>query len=138
VLASLAVSSATAGLASAAGPPGVVATALVVVVLGLSATGGPAGLGSFLPGFFRPFRHALPPGAALEAVRGAQYFTGHGVAAPAWVVAGWAAGGFALLGGASTLHRSRHEVTRTPPGSGPPVPGMGDGGRAPASRTDAR
>lgn len=133
VLASLAVSLTTAGLAGVAGPPGVVAAALVVVVLGLPATGGPAGLGSFLPAFFRPFHHALPPGAALEAVRDAQYFTGHGVAAPLWVLAGWAAGGFALLGGASTLHRSTPEATGTPPGSGPRATGMGDGGRAPAS-----
>lgn len=104
-LLSLAVSSTTAGLASVAGPPGVAAASLVVVVLGLPASGGPVGLGLFLPSLFRVLRHALPPGAALEAVRGIQYFTGNGVVEPAWVLVAWGAGGLALLGAGRVVHR---------------------------------
>ncbi|MHB1526356.1 MAG: hypothetical protein ACYCZN_08770 [Candidatus Dormibacteria bacterium] len=128
VLASLAVSLVTAGLAGAIGPAGVATTALVVVVLGLPATGGPAGLGSFLPAFFRPFHHSLPPGAALEAIRGAQYFTGHGVAGPAWVLVAWAAGGLAMLGAVGMLRRRRPEATDTATSPAPGVHAMGDAG----------
>ena len=131
VLASLAVSSATAGLARALGPPGAVLGALVVVVVGMPATGGPAGLGGFLPAFFRPLRHALPPGAALEALRGAEYFSGHSVAGAEWVLAAWAAGGLALLAAASTVRR-RLAVSAAGKGSQRPV-GMVRGGAGPAS-----
>ncbi|MCU4185151.1 hypothetical protein K6U06_12325 [Acidiferrimicrobium sp. IK] len=120
MLASLAVSSATAGLARALGPPGAALGALVVVVVGMPATGGPAGLGGFLPALFRPLRHALPPGAALEALHGAQYFSGHSVAGAAWVLAAWTAGGLALLAGASAVHH-RLAVSAAGKGSERPV-----------------
>jgi hypothetical protein len=128
ILASLAVSSVTAGLAAIIGPAGAATSALVVVVLGLPATGGPVGLGSFLPAFFGPFHHSLPPGAALEAIRGTQYFSGHDVTGSVLVLVAWAACGLALLGTTSSRLRRRIDVSATVSDSASAVPVMGDGG----------
>ena len=52
------------------------------------------------PGFFAALSQLLPPGAALTALRNAEYFDWAATLAPLLVLGGWAAGGVAcgLLG----------------------------------------
>ncbi len=101
---SLAVSAPTAALGRI-WPPLVSVAVLVFVVLGIPASGGPANLGSFGPAFLRVLHPALPLGAAVDAVRGAVYFSGYGTAAAAWVLAAWATAGMIGLIFAVSLRR---------------------------------
>lgn len=94
MLASLAVCATVAGAARLAGPVALVTAVLIVVVVGMSASGGPIDY-HFLPGFWRAVSGYLPPGAAVAAIRNAAYFDG-GVAQPALVLAGWSLLGAAL------------------------------------------
>jgi nucleotide-binding universal stress UspA family protein len=77
-------------------PPLTAAAVLVLLVLGLPASGGPANLGPFGPGFLRPLDPALPLGVAASAVRNVVYFGGHDTTAGLWALAAWAIAG---LGG---------------------------------------
>ena len=78
------------------GPAGVAIGALVVVFLGLVSSGGPLGT-AFLPDAYRAIAPWLPVGPAAEALRGALFFGGAGLAAPLLVVACWAILGVAVL-----------------------------------------
>ena len=78
------------------GPAGVALGALVVVLLGLVSSGGPLG-SAFLPDAYRAIAPWLPVAPASDALRGALYFGGAGIAAPLLVVAGWAIAGVAVL-----------------------------------------
>jgi nucleotide-binding universal stress UspA family protein len=86
-------------------PPLVSLALLVFLVFGIPASGGPANLAPFGPAFLRPLHPALPLGAAADAVRGAVYFNGFGVAGPVWVLAVWAATGVTALALVVALRR---------------------------------
>src|SRR5580700_9457131 len=73
---SLAVAAPTAVLARI-WPPLVALAVLVFIVLGLPASGGPANLASFTPGFLRVLSPALPLGIAASTIRDVVYFGGH-------------------------------------------------------------
>jgi hypothetical protein len=95
-LLSFAVGIVVAGLAGLLGPAGVALGALVVVFLGLVSSGGPLGT-AFLPDAYRAIAPWLPVAPAADALRGALFFGGSGLAAPLLVVAGWAILGVSLL-----------------------------------------
>jgi nucleotide-binding universal stress UspA family protein len=101
---SLAVSAPTAVLGRIR-PPLTAIAVLVFLVLGLPASGGPANLASFGPGWLRVFGPALPLGAAASAVRNVTYFGGYDTAGHLWVLAAWAAAGLAGLVLAVALRR---------------------------------
>ncbi len=105
----LAVAAPTAALARI-WPPLVAAAVLAFVVFGIPASGGPSGLGAFIPGFLRALHPGLPLGAAANAVRGAVYFDGYGSAGPLWVLAAWALAGVALL---TLVTIRRHAATHS-------------------------
>ena len=98
-LLALAVAAAAHGLGHLGGPAGIVTAILLLLLLGVSSAGG-AVTYQFEPGFFGAVSQLLPPGAALTAVRNAQYFDWAATLAPVLVLSGWAAGGlaFGLLG----------------------------------------
>lgn len=98
-LLALAVSAAAHGLGHLGGPFGIVAAVLVVLLLGLSSSGGAVTF-QLEPGFFGAVSQLLPPGAALTAIRNAEYFDWAATLAPLIVLGAWAVGGvvFGLLG----------------------------------------
>ena len=101
---SLAVAAPTAALGRL-WPPLVGAAVLVLLVLSLPVSGGPAGLAPFGPGFLRVLHPALPLGTAVSAVRAAVYFGGYGTAGPLWALATWAVAGVAALALVTTWRR---------------------------------
>lgn len=119
MLASLAVASTIAGLARLLGLPGIAVGALIVFILGVSASGGPADY-HFLPGFWRAVSQYLPPGAAMTAIRNALYFDG-GVTGPVLILAGWTVVGLALTAAADALpaRRPATHAGAAHPASGP-------------------
>ncbi len=98
-LLAFAVAAAAHGLVHLAGPPGIVAAILMVLLLGVSSAGG-AVTYQFEPGFYGAVSQLLPPGAALTATRNVEYFDSAATLLPVLVLAAWAAGGllFGLLG----------------------------------------
>jgi hypothetical protein len=94
---SLAISAPTVALAEIRAPF-VAAAILIFLILGVPASGGPAGLASFGPGFLRAVHPALPLGVAADAVRNTIYFHGAATAGHLLVLGAWAAGGLAALG----------------------------------------
>ena len=98
-LLAFAVAAAAHGLGHLAGPGGIVAAILVVLLLGVSSAGG-AVTYQFEPGFYGAVSQLLPPGAALTATRNVQYFDSAATLLPLLVLGAWAAGGllFGLLG----------------------------------------
>lgn len=88
----LAVGATVLGAVRLAGPAGMGVTALTFVALGVAAAGGPFG-SAFVPEPFRTLGEALPLGVAAEAVRGAVYFDGAGVAGGLAILAVWSAAG---------------------------------------------
>jgi hypothetical protein len=105
---SLAVSESTAALAMIR--PFLVALAsFMFVVLGIPASGGPAGLAPFAPSFIRVFDSVLPLGVGESAVRNLIYFQGHDTAAPLWTLAAWAITGLAAF---VLLHSRRQGAAR--------------------------
>lgn len=98
-LLALAVAAAAHGLGHLGGPAGIVTAILLLLLLGVSSAGG-AVTYQFEPGFFGAVSQLLPPGAALTAVRNAQYFDWASTLVPVLVLSAWAAGGlaFGLLG----------------------------------------
>jgi hypothetical protein len=113
-LLSLAISVPVAGLARLARPAGALA-GLVFVIFGIPATGGPAGMGRFLPAFYRALNPALPPPAALTALTNTAYFNGHGITGDLWVLAAWVVAGIATIVAAYAIHQ-RHAVNHEPGG----------------------
>jgi hypothetical protein len=95
-LASAAVGAAAAGSARLLGAAGLGLAALVVVLLDLVSSGGPAG-SQLLPDFYRWLAPWMPAGQAYSALRGALYFDGAALAGPVAVLAGWLVGGLLLM-----------------------------------------
>ncbi len=102
-LASAAIAGTALALVRLLGPAGAPVAALVLVVLGMPATGGPAGP-DFLPAAYRWLADVLPTGAAVDLVRRVVYFGGHGIGHGTLVLAAWVAGA-ALLLAATALRR---------------------------------
>jgi hypothetical protein len=98
-LLALAVAAAAHGLGRLGGRPGIALAVLVMLLLGLSSSGG-ALTYPLEPGFYGAISQLLPPGAALTAVRNVVYFDWAATGAPLLVLAAWAIGGLvlALLG----------------------------------------
>ena len=99
-LLSLAVGLPTAALLRWLGAAGIGASLLLMLVLGLSSSGGllsPA----YLPGFFEFVGPLLPPDAARDALRVVVYFDGHGIGEALGVLSAWVViGGSGLLAAA--------------------------------------
>jgi len=98
-LLALAAAGAAHGLGHLLGPRGNVVAVLLLLLLGLSSTGGAVGY-QFEPGFYGAISQLLPPGAALTALRNVVYFDWSATFAPLLVLALWAGGGLVagLLG----------------------------------------
>jgi hypothetical protein len=95
-LACMAMAAPTAAMARFA--PALAALAAVAfVVLGIPATGGPAGLQGFVPAFFRVLEPALPPSVAVPALTSVSYLGSHALAQPLLVLAAWAVAGTVVL-----------------------------------------
>ena len=95
-LLSLAVVAPTAVLARIR-PPLAALAVLVFIVAGIPASGGPANLASFTPGFLRVLSHILPLGVAAGTIRNVVYFGGHATGPYLWILAAWALAGLAGL-----------------------------------------
>jgi hypothetical protein len=93
---SLAVAAPTAVLARIR-PPLVAVAVLAFIVFGIPASGGPANLASFTPGFLRVLGPVLPLGAAASTIRNVVYFGGHATGPYLWALAAWALAGIAGL-----------------------------------------
>ena len=93
---SLAVAAPTAVLARIR-PPLVALALLAFIVFGIPASGGPANLASFTPGFLRALSPVLPLGVAAGSIRNVVYFGGHATAPYIWTLAAWALAGVAGL-----------------------------------------
>lgn len=91
----LAVSATAHGLASAGRLAGIGAAVAVLMLLGVSSAGGAVGY-ELEPGFYGAISQLLPPGAALTALRNAQYFDWSATLAPMAVLGAWAAAGLAV------------------------------------------
>ena len=92
----VAVSASMCGLGRLVGPPGLAVGLLVILLLAVSAGGGPLGF-YMLPEFFRAISQWLPAGAAMTAIRHAVYFDGQRTLHPVIVLAIWAAGGLLAI-----------------------------------------
>jgi nucleotide-binding universal stress UspA family protein len=127
-LSSLAVAAPTALLARIR-PPLVALAVLAFIVFGIPASGGPANLASFTPGFLRALSPALPLGVGASTIRNVVYFGGHDTTADLWTLAAWGLAGVVGLNLITALRRPAPAVTRpvTPPlGLAEPVPGRSD------------
>jgi nucleotide-binding universal stress UspA family protein len=91
-LLSLAVAAPTALLARIR-PPLVALAVLAFIVFGIPASGGPANLASFTPGFLRALSPVLPLGVAASTIRNVVYFGGHDTTSYLWTLAAWALAG---------------------------------------------
>jgi Universal stress protein family len=129
---SLAVAAPTAVLARLR-PPLVAVAVLAFIVVGLPASGGPANLAAFTPGFLRVLNPVLPLGTAASALRDVIYFGGHGAALGLWALAAWALAGLAGL----ILVTARHPAPALAlAGSAAPPPVLAGSAPAPgAGRT---
>jgi hypothetical protein len=112
MLASAAVGAVVAGMARLLGPPGIALAALVVVLLSLVASGGPAG-SQLLPDFYRWLAPYMPAGQMYSALRGALYFDGEGVQDPLIVLAAWLGAGLLLMGIGEVVSGRRRPTVAT-------------------------
>jgi len=78
------------------GPAGLGLSALVIILLDLISSGGPAG-GTILPDVYRWMSPWMPAGQLNSALRGTLYFGGEGVAFPVLVISAWLAVGLVLV-----------------------------------------
>jgi nucleotide-binding universal stress UspA family protein len=107
---SLAVAAPTAVLARI-WPPLTALAVLAFIVFGIPASGGPANLASFTPGFLRILSPVLPLGTAASAIRNVVYFGGHATSPYIWTLAAWALAGVVGLILVTTLRRPRPALT---------------------------
>jgi nucleotide-binding universal stress UspA family protein len=124
-LSSLAVAAPTALLARIR-PPLVALAVLAFIVFAIPASGGPANLASFTPGFLRALNPVLPLGVGASTIRNVVYFGGHDTTAYLWTLAGWALAGVVGLNLITVLRRPAPAVTEPvtpPPGLAEPAPG---------------
>ena len=135
---SLAVSAPTAVLARI-WPPLTALAVLAFIVFGIPASGGPADLASFTPGFIRALSPVLPLGVAASAIRNVVYFDAHATTAYIWTLAAWALAGLAGLILVTALRRPAPALTEpgvpprpltgpAPALAGAAVPGVPDDG----------
>ena len=110
---SLAVAAPTAVLARIR-PPLVAVAVLAFIVFGIPASGGPANLASFTPGFLRALFPVLPLGIAAGSIRNVVYFGGHATSAYLWTLAAWALAGVAGLVLVTALRRPAVSVLTEP------------------------
>ena len=122
----LAVAAPTAVLARIR-PPLAALALLAFIVLGIPASGGPANLASFTPGFLRALSPVLPLGVAAGAIRNVAYFGGHATAQYTWTLAAWALAGVAGL----ILVTARRRPAPVLAGPGVPPLDVAGPGRAP-------
>jgi nucleotide-binding universal stress UspA family protein len=106
---SLAVAAPTALLARIR-PPLVAVAVLAFIVFGIAASGGPANLASFTPGFLRALYSVLPLGVAANSIRNVVYFGGHDTSSYLWTLAAWALGGVVGLILIAALRRTAPAV----------------------------
>ena len=85
-----------AGSARLLGAPGLGLSALVIVLLDLISSGGPAG-STILPDVYRWMSPWMPAGELNSALRGTLYFGGEGVAFPVLVISAWFGLGLVLV-----------------------------------------
>ena len=116
---SLAVAAPTALLARIR-PPLVAVAVLAFIVFGIPASGGPANLASFTPGFLRALNPVLPLGVAASTIRNVVYFGGHDTTSYMWTLAAWALAGVVGLILVTAPRRPAPALTR--PGVPPVVP----------------
>jgi len=131
-LSSLAVAAPTALLARIR-PPLVALAVLAFIVFGIPASGGPANLASFTPGFVRALSPVLPLGVGASTIRNVVYFGGHDTTAYLWTLAAWALAGIVGLNLIMALRRPAPAAVEpvTPPlGLTEPVPGIAELGPA--------
>ena len=95
-LGSLAIGTVTGGLARILGPVGIGLSGLVLVLLDLISSGGPAGA-NFLPDAYRWLSPWMPAGELYSALRGVLYFDNAGSVAPAALLLGYAVVGIVLM-----------------------------------------
>jgi hypothetical protein len=126
-LLSLAVSASSAALARIT-PPAAALALLSFVVVGIPATGGPAGMAQFMPAFFRDVAPGLPASRALPALTNAAYFGGSETALDLWVLAIWIVAALVVLVLAGSRHRIaseagqlRHEAAEARPAPSSPA-----------------
>jgi hypothetical protein len=82
-----------------------VATAVLLTVGAATSTGSyPA---EYLPGWLEPLAHVLPPGVAVQALRGAAYLSGDGVARAVVVLALWSVVPFLVIAAVDAAARRR-------------------------------
>jgi nucleotide-binding universal stress UspA family protein len=99
-------------------PPLAALAVLAFLVFGIPASGGPANLASFTPGFVRALSPVLPLGVAAGAIRNVVYFGGHATAPAVWTLAAWALAG---LAGLLIVTALRRPVPVLPEAAVPPV-----------------
>ena len=92
----LAVTVAVHGVGRLLGGAGAALVALVIMLVGMTSSGGAVG-SDLQPAFFRAVSQLLPPGAALTALRNAVYLGGAHIAGALVVLGAWAAVGAAAL-----------------------------------------
>jgi hypothetical protein len=88
MLLALTVAGFTAALYRLLGLPGIGLSALTMILLGISSSGGPMGM-QVVPGWLQWLSPILPPGATVEAVRNTVYFDAQAVAGPLIVLTIW-------------------------------------------------
>jgi hypothetical protein len=114
MLAAAAVGAVLAGSARLLGAAGLGFAALVIVLVDLVSSGGPAG-SELLPDFYRALAPWMPAGPLYSALGGALYFGGAGLAGPLLVLSGWLVGGIVLMGlGELVSARSRAGAAHAP------------------------
>lgn len=118
-LLSLAVALPTAALLRWLGTAGIGLSMILVLVLGLSSSGGLLSP-YYLPDFFVIVGQVLPADPARDALRAVVYFDGHGTGEPLGVLMGWALVGATGMLAAAGLHRNAQpalpfaQTTRSP------------------------
>jgi len=120
----LAVAAPTAVLARIR-PPLAALAVLAFIVAGIPASGGPANLASFTPGFLRALSPVLPLGIAASTVRNVVYFGGHDISVYLCTLAAWALAGLAAL--ALIAARRRPALVPAPAQSAPAPGGSAQG-----------
>ena len=103
-LLSLGVALPTAALLRWLGTAGIGLSMILMLVLGLSSSGGLLSP-SYLPGFFEIVGQVLPADPARDALRAVVYFDGHGTGEPLAVLVGWALVGATGMLAAAGLRR---------------------------------
>lgn len=109
-LTALATGAVTAGLSRLLGAPGLGLAGLVVVLLDLISSGGPAGP-QFLPDAYRWLSPWMPAGELFRSMSGVLYFDGYGVATPVLVLVAWLVTGLVLMLLGGLTHRARSATT---------------------------